>query len=109
MTANEFRKLALGFPGAVESSHMNHPDFRIGGKIFATLGPGETWGMVKLTPEQQRSFIKRASTVFEPCSGAWGEGGATTVRLASAEKAVVREALDAAWHNISAKAKQKRG
>lgn len=107
MTANEFRKIALEFPGAVESSHMNHPDFRIGGKIFATLGPGEIWGMVKLTPVQQRSFIKRAPTVFDPCSGAWGKQGATTVRLAAAEKALVREALDTAWQNINAKVKKK--
>jgi len=87
---------------------MNHPDFRIGGKIFATLGPGETWGMVKLTPKQQQSFIKRAPTVFEPCSGAWGEQGATTVRLASAKKAVVQVALDSAWRNINAKVKKKK-
>ena len=57
MTSAIFRKMALGIPGAVESSHMNHPDFRIDGKIFATLGhPDETWGMVKLAAEQQRSF-----------------------------------------------------
>jgi hypothetical protein len=108
MTANEFRKLALAFPGAVEASHMNHPDFRIGGKIFATLGPNEIWGMVKLTPEQQQSFIKKAPSVFEPCSGAWGEQGATTVRLASARKAVVQVALDTAWQNVSAKVSKKR-
>lgn len=108
MTANEFRKLALSVPGAVEASHMNHPDFRIGGKIFATLGPGEIWGMVKLTPEQQQLFMKREPSVFEPCSGAWGERGATTVHLESAEKAVVQEALETAWRNVSAKAKKKR-
>jgi hypothetical protein len=108
MTANEFRKLALAIPCAVEASHMNHPDFRIGGKIFATLGPGETWGMVKLTPEQQKSLIQRAPSVFEPCSGAWGERGATTVHLESAEKAVVQEALDTASRNVSAKVKKKR-
>jgi hypothetical protein len=109
MTADEFRKLALNFPGAVESSHMNHPDFRVGGKIFATLGPGETWGMVKLTPEQQQSFIKRAPAMFDRCSGAWGLRGATEVRLESAERAVVQEALDVAWRNVSAKAKKKPG
>src|SRR5262245_40137756 len=108
MTAGAFRKLALALPGAVEASHMSHPDFRIGGKIFATLGPGEVWGMVKLTPEQQRSFIERAPDVFDPCSGAWGKGGATTVRLASAEKAVLQEALDTAWRNVSTKLRKKR-
>ena len=88
---------------------MNHPDFRVGGKIFATLGPGETWGMVKLTPEQQQSFIKRAPAMFDRCSGAWGLRGATEVRLESAERAVVQEALDVAWRNVSAKAKKKPG
>src|SRR5215831_10619794 len=108
MTADAFRKLALSFSGAVESAHMNHPDFRIGGKIFATLGPGEVWGMVKLTPEQQTSLIERAPEAFDPCSGAWGKGGATTVRLAFAEKAVVQEALDTAWRNVSTKLTKKR-
>jgi hypothetical protein len=66
MTADEFRKMALEIPGAVERSHMNHPDFRVAGKIFASLGvPGENWGMVKLTPEQQRAFINKAPKIFE--------------------------------------------
>lgn len=109
MTPNEFRKLALNFPGAIESAHMNHPDFRIGGKIFATLGPGESWGMVKLTPEQQRSFMQEEPNVFSPCSGAWGRGGATTVNLASAKQGLVKTALSAAFQNVSAKSrKQKR-
>jgi hypothetical protein len=73
MTIDEFRKMALGIPTAVERSHMNHPDFRIAGKIFASLGvPDRSWGMVKLTPEQQRAFIVKAPDVFKPCSGAWG-------------------------------------
>ena len=72
MTADEFRSLALSFPEAVESAHMDHPDFRVRGKIFATLGPGEKWGMVKLTPEQQQEFMKADLDVFDPSSGAWG-------------------------------------
>src|SRR5689334_13176394 len=76
MTANKFRSMALEISGAVESSHMNHPDFRIGGKIFATLGyPNDEHGMVKLTPEQQRKYLKKAPGVFHPCAGAWGKGG----------------------------------
>lgn len=68
--------MALKIPAAVERSHMIHPDFRIAGKIFASLGvPNKNWGMVKLTPEQQRRFIEKAPKVFEPCSGAWGTTG----------------------------------
>jgi hypothetical protein len=103
MTPNDFRNLALGLPGAVESAHMHHPDFRIDGKIFATLGyPDEDWGMVKLTPEQQRAFVTRAPEVFHSCRGAWGERGATNVHLASARKTLVQAALHAAFHGIKA-------
>jgi len=110
MTQNDFRKLALSFPGAIESEHMNHPDFRAGdGRIFASLGyPDDNWGMVKLTPPQQRSFIRKAPDVFNPCNGAWGKGGSTNVSLAPATKALLRAALDAAWKNVTAKPKKKR-
>jgi hypothetical protein len=83
MTADKFRSLALEISGAIESSHMNHPDFRIDGKVFASLGyPDDDHGMVKLTPEQQRIFLKKAPSVFEPCAGAWGKQGSTSVDLA---------------------------
>ena len=71
MTADKFRNLALSLPEACESAHMGHPDFRVGGKIFATLGPDEEWGMVKLTPEKQASFLRAEPDVFRPASGAW--------------------------------------
>jgi hypothetical protein len=101
MTSDEFRKMALEIPKAVEQSHMNHPDFRIAGKIFASLGaPDANWGMVKLTPEQQRAFIEKAPEVFKPCSGAWGRAGATNVYLASAKASLVRAALDTAAKNV---------
>ena len=101
MTADEFRSMALGFPGAFESAHMNHPDFRVEGKIFASLGyPDEMYGMVKLAPEQQRSFVKEAPDVFVPCKGAWGRAGSTSVHLASATKTTVRPALKAAYQNV---------
>jgi hypothetical protein len=103
MTADEFRRLALSLPEAVEASHMNHPDFRVRGKIFATLGPDETWGMVKLKPEQQKSFMRRARGVFRAASGAWGRGGATLVELADADKIMVEEALTDAWRNTAPK------
>jgi hypothetical protein len=107
MTPDQFRRLALGFPGAVESSHMNHPDFRIGGKVFATLGyPDESWAMVKLTPEQQRSFVRESPLLFRPCKGVWGERGATNIHLRSADKASVKAALHAAHVNARVKVKK---
>jgi hypothetical protein len=109
MTGDEFRKLALEIPGAVERSHMNHPDFRVAGKIFASLGvPDENCGMVKLTPQAQRAFIEKAPKVFRPCSGAWGRQGATNVYLPSAKSRIVGAALDAAAKNV-ARAKKKIG
>jgi len=107
MTAEQFRQLALKFPGAIESAHMNHPDFRLGGKIFATIGPDETWSMVKLSPEQQQSFMKKHPSVFSPCSGTWGERGATKIHLAAARKTVAQAALDTAWENASTQAKKR--
>lgn len=101
MNANAFRKLALALPSAVESAHMNHPDFRVAGKIFASLGyPDDDWGMVKLTPEQQRSFIEAAPEVFRPCNGVWGKRGATNVLLAGADKGLLKSALQSAFDNL---------
>jgi hypothetical protein len=108
MTADEFRKLALEIPTAVERAHMNHPDFRVAGKIFASLRvPDENWGMVKLTPQQQRKFIENAPDVFKPCSGAWGRQGATNVYLAAAKAGIARSALDTAAKNVASKKKKK--
>ena len=107
MTANAFRKLALKIRGAVEHSHMNHPDFRVAGKIFASLGyPDQGWAMVKLTPEEQRKCIKDAPAVFKLCSGAWGRQGATNVHLGAAKRSLVRNALDAATKNVVGAAKR---
>ena len=103
MTANQFRKLALGLEGVVEAEHMNHPDFRVGGKIFATLAPGLKNGMVSLSPEEQARFIEEAPKMFEPAAGAWGRGGATAVILAAADPEIVGEALTLAWQNAVAK------
>jgi hypothetical protein len=101
MDADEFRAAALKVPGAVEAAHMNHPDFRVKGKIFASLGyPDEGWGMVKLTPDQQRSFTKKSPDTFKPCNGAWGVHGATNIHLASVGKRVLSEALKSASNNI---------
>ena len=102
MTANKFRSLALAISGASESSHMDHPDFRIGGKIFASLGyPDDEHGMVKLKPEHQRAFLKKAPGVFDPCAGTWGKRGATSVCLHSVPVGLLRAALDAASKNVT--------
>ncbi len=103
MSPDEFRILALALPEAVERSHMNHPDFRVGGKIFATLGPDATWGMVKLTPEQQAQFVRDEPRMFQALDGAWGARGGTKVLLAAAKQGAVRKALVAAWRNTAPK------
>jgi hypothetical protein len=103
MTADAFRRLALSLPETAEAAHMGHPDFRVKGKIFATLGPGEKWGMVKLTPEQQDQFMQAEPDVFAPCAGAWGERGCTNVKLRAANKETVRQALLTAWRNTAPK------
>jgi hypothetical protein len=104
MTANEFRELALSLPGAEEKSHMDHPDFRVGGKIFATLGPEEEFGMAKLTPEQQATFVDSEPEAFEPIKGGWGLKGATKVNLEAAREPTVLQALTLAWRNTAPKA-----
>lgn len=103
MTANEFRKVALRFPESVEQSHMGHPDFRVRGKIFATLGADEDWGMVKLTPQQQTPLVAEQPAVFQPASGAWGRRGCTIIQLKGANKLIVRQALLSAWRNTAPK------
>jgi hypothetical protein len=103
VTADEFRTLALALPEAVEDEHMAHPDFRVRKKIFATLGPDEAWGMVKLAPEQQADFIRDEPDVFEPFKGAWGKRGCTKVHLERANERTVREALRDAWRNTAPK------
>jgi hypothetical protein len=104
VTANDFRKLALTLLETEERSHMNHPDFRVAGKIFATLAyPDKSYAMVKLTPEQQHYFSKEDPEVFTPVSGAWGRRGAATVHLKAAKKATLRNALQAAWRNTAPK------
>jgi hypothetical protein len=103
MTAKEFRKLALALPEAVEAEHMGHPDFRVRNKIFATLGPDEDWGMVKLTPDQQAIVMQKQPKSFEPGPGAWGRRGATLVRLRGSDRDLVRQAMIAAWRNTAPK------
>jgi hypothetical protein len=104
MTAEEFRAIALSLPDTVESSHFKHPDFRVYGKIFATLGyPSREWGVVALTPEEQALFSQAEPDVFVPVNGGWGRAGSTKVLLRLARKRSVRAALRAAWRNRAPK------
>jgi hypothetical protein len=104
MTPNEFRELALSFPEAIESAHMHHPDFRVGGKIFATLGyPDEDSATVKLSSKEQKQFVQSNPGVFKPAKGAWGRQGSTSIYLPCAKIEIVRDALTAAWRNTAPK------
>ena len=104
MTADDFRKIALSLPDAVESAHMKHPDFRIGKKVFATLGyPDSAWGMVKLTLEQQEVLVSAEPGIFKPVSGAWGRRGNTQLLLKAANKTTAKSALRMAYDNIASK------
>ena len=97
MTPDDFRRLALALPEAVESSHMGTIDFRVG-RIFATLGyPNANFGMVSLTREHQDVVVGVEPSVFRPVPGAWGLKGATLVVLAEADEPTLRGALEAAW------------
>jgi len=95
----------LSFEGAEEGSHMGHADFRVGGKIFASLAPDLTWGMAKLTPEQQAAFIADHSAGVRPASGKWGEGGVTMIVFESSDEETAGEALTLAWQNFGTKVK----
>ncbi|MSR06561.1 MAG: MmcQ/YjbR family DNA-binding protein [Gemmatimonadetes bacterium] len=98
MTSEEFRKLALSLPAASEGAHMGHPDFRVAGKIFATLAyPKRGWGTIMLTRDEQEHFVRAQPAAFLPVKGGWGEKGATNVQLRTATKGIVCEALTFAW------------
>jgi hypothetical protein len=98
MNANDFRRIALSLDGAEEGSHMGHPDFRVGGRIFATLAAADQgYGNLLLTPEQQAAFVEELPEVFIPIAGGWGKNGATHVRLSAASEDVVTGALRTAW------------
>ena len=99
-----FRKVACGMPGAVESAHMGNPDFRVGGRIFATLsGQARRRGVLKLTAEQQAEFVAELPEVFEPVQGGRGRMGMTYLVLDKADEATMRGALMVAHRNVAAK------
>jgi YjbR len=98
MTVDDFRRIALSLEGVEESSHMGSPDFRVAGRIFATLASQrQGYGNLMLTPEQQASFVEDAPNLFLPIAGGWGRNGATHIRLAPATEDVLAGALRAAW------------
>jgi hypothetical protein len=103
LRADDFRRIALGMKDAVERAHMAHPDFRTKGKIFATLHADLEWGMVKLTQEQQETFVREHPAMFRPENGAWGRQGCTAVKLDVADEDTVGEAMTLAWRNIDVK------
>ena len=97
-SADDFRRIALSFPSAEERTHMGHPDFRVGGKIFATLhGAGKGTGAVMLLPEQQELAMAAEPDAFSPAAGAWGRGGSTIVSLADVSDEWLERALNWAW------------
>jgi YjbR len=108
MRADDFRRMALALDGAIESAHIGHPDFRVGNRIFATLHTDDRFGMVALTPEQQRELIDEHPEMFSPEAGAWGRGGSTRVHLAAAQEEVIGVALTLAWQNAIRKNNEKR-
>jgi hypothetical protein len=104
MSPADFRQLALSLPEATEAAHMNHPDFRVGGKIFATLpDPEQCVAVLMLTLEQQRQLIDDEPDVFAPVKGGWGERGATEVQLEIANRQTLAAALALAWRKRAPK------
>ena len=104
-----FRRLALELPGAVESSHMNHPDFRLNNQIFATLSAQENgYGVLKLTLEQQAAFVTDQPNIFSPVQGGWGRMGMTYIHLNQADESIMAGALKTAYQNLQAKQTQKK-
>jgi hypothetical protein len=104
MTAKNFRRIVLGLEGAVEGAHMGHPDFRVHGRIFATLRNRDTLGMVVLPPDEQLKMIGAHPDVFAPESGAWGRAGCTRFQLEAIDEETLGEAATLAWRSIASKA-----
>jgi len=98
MNVDDFRRIALSLEGTEEGSHMGHPDFRVKGRIFATLAAaGKGYGNLLLTPEEQSAFVEELPEIFLPVAGGWGKNGATHVRLNVVSEDVLTGALRTAW------------
>jgi YjbR len=100
VTADHFRDIALSMNGAVEGAHMQHPDFRANGRIFASLSATEDTGTLKLSPEEQRELMRSHPEVFRPAAGAWGRQGWTLVELDAADTGSVRAGMLLAWQGV---------
>ncbi|MDE1145667.1 MAG: MmcQ/YjbR family DNA-binding protein [Azospirillaceae bacterium] len=98
MTPEDFSRTALSLAGAEPGAHMGHADFRVGGRIFATLDPELGRGMVKLAPEEQEVRVAAEPAMFQPVPGGWGRQGCTHVALATVDEAALAGALRAAWN-----------
>ena len=101
MLPEDVRALALMLPQVSEGAHMGHPDFRVGGKIFATLWPDEDRAVVKLSPEMQAVMVEAEPEVFEPVPGSWGRRGSTRISLPDVDEPTLRSALVAAWRTVA--------
>jgi hypothetical protein len=98
LTAVDFRRIALSFEGATEGSHMGAPDFRVGGRIFATLASqAQGFGNLMIDPEHQAEFVADAPDIFLPIAGGWGRMGMTHIRLDTATEEAMEGALRTAW------------
>lgn len=103
MMPDGFRTIALSLPETEERSHGGHPDFRVGGKVFASLWEDDLHGMVKLTPDQQMEYVEAHPDAFAPVKGTWGLRGATQVTLARVKAPMLRRAMRDAWRNVAPK------
>jgi hypothetical protein len=109
VTADDFRRVVLAMPGATESAHMGHPDFRAANRIFVTLGaPDGRYAMVKLDPVQQEMLIAAEPEIFAPVKGGWGRRGATLVILERADAETARGAIEMAWRNVTQRQKPRK-
>ena len=109
MSSTRFRRIALALPQAVEGAHQGTADFRVGKRIYATLGyPDDAWGMVKLTSEQQSMLVEAEPEIFRPVPGGWGKQGYTNMLLAKADASTLKSALTMAWKNVAPKPTAKR-
>ena len=104
MSSARFRRIALALPGAIEGAHQGTADFRVGKRIFATLGyPDDAWGTLKLTPDQQSMLVEAEPEIFRAVPGGWGKQGYTNVLLAKADATTLKSALGMAWKNVAPK------
>jgi hypothetical protein len=106
--ADDFRRIALGLEHATEGAHMGHPDFRLRGRIFATIHPDHRTGMVKLTPDAQGALVREHAAAFARENGAWGRQGCTRVQLAKVDEETLGEVMTLAWQGVRSTASARR-